>query len=241
MRAHRNERAIPRRHFLAWGGAAGALAGLERLVPDYLHRGGDRSHPGRPPDVLHGGDGPIHLTIARTPVEVDGRRAMATTINGTVPGPLLRFREGDEAVIHVTNELDEDTSIHWHGILLPNGMDGVPNVNFPGIRPGETFTYRYPIRQYGTYWYHSHSGLQEQEGHYAPLVIDPAGDDPVAFDRSSSRTGRSRMPTGSWPGSRRSRTTTTSGSAPSSTSSGTRPGTASARRSGTGSHGARCA
>ncbi len=172
---------ISRRRFLHHGGALGLLAGMEGLLPGYLRtssRQGDRPAPG----VLNGSDGEIHLTIAETAIEIDGRRATATTINGTVPGPLIRFREGDEAVIHVTNELEEDTSVHWHGILLPNAMDGVPNVNYPGIRPGETFTARFPVRQYGTYWYHSHSGLQEQLGHYGPLVIDPAHE-PLDFDR----------------------------------------------------------
>ncbi len=116
-------------------------------------------------------------------LEFGGRMGKAVTINGTVPGPLLRFTEGDEAVLRVHNRLDEDTSIHWHGILLPNGMDGVPGVNFPGIKARSTFEYHYPIKQYGTYWYHSHSAFQEQLGHYGPLVIDPAGGDPYAFDR----------------------------------------------------------
>ena len=105
------------------------------------------------------------------------------TVDGSVPGPLLRFREGEAVTLRVRNELDEPTSIHWHGILLPFEMDGVPGVTFPGIPPGETFTYRYPVVQSGTYWYHSHTGLQEQLGHYGPLVIDPAGSDPVTYDR----------------------------------------------------------
>jgi CopA family copper-resistance protein len=100
-----------------------------------------------------------------------------------VPGPLLRFREGDDAIIHVTNTLSEDTSLHWHGILLPYDMDGVPEVSFPGIRPGETFTYRFPIRQFGTYWYHSHSGFQEQRGVYGPLIIEPREPEPFEYDR----------------------------------------------------------
>ena len=127
--------------------------------------------------------GPFDLAIRETPFGFRGRRATATTINGTIPGPLLRFREGEEAVIHVNNGLREDTSIHWHGLLVPNPMDGVPDVNFPGIRPGETFTYRFPLRQYGTYWYHSHSGMQEQVGHYAPLIIDPIEPEPFQYDR----------------------------------------------------------
>ncbi len=125
----------------------------------------------------------MNLVIDRTPFGFAGKRGVATTINGTVPGPLLRFREGDRATINVTNRLREDTSIHWHGLLVPNAMDGVPGVNFPGIHPGQTFIYEFPLRQYGTYWYHSHSGLQEQLGHYGPLIIDPLEPEPFAYDR----------------------------------------------------------
>jgi len=126
---------------------------------------------------------PVDLTIARTPIVVAGRRAEAVAINGSVPGPTIRLREGDEAVIRVTNALHEPTSIHWHGIILPNAMDGVPLVTFPGIPAGETFEYRFPIRQAGTYWYHSHSGMQEQLGHYGAIVIEPAKGEEVAADR----------------------------------------------------------
>jgi FtsP/CotA-like multicopper oxidase with cupredoxin domain len=87
----------------------------------------------------------VDLRVAEAAITLDGRRATAVAINGTVPGPILRFREGDEAVIRVTNALDEDTSIHWHGIILPNEMDGVPGVTFAGIPPRTTFTYRYPL------------------------------------------------------------------------------------------------
>jgi CopA family copper-resistance protein len=131
--------------------------------------------------VLSGED--IHLTIDHAPLRVDGRPGHAVAINGTVPGPLIRLKQGQDVRIHVTNRLAEDTSIHWHGLLVPFHMDGVPGVSFPGIRPGETFTYAFPVIQSGTYWYHSHSGHQEQMGHYAPLVIDPEGADPVGYDR----------------------------------------------------------
>jgi CopA family copper-resistance protein len=104
-------------------------------------------------------------------------------VNGSLPAPLIRLREGQTARLSVTNTLDEDTSIHWHGVLLPFHMDGVPGVSFPGIRPGETFDYEFPVIQSGTFWYHSHSNLQEAMGHYGPLIIDPAGTDPVAYDR----------------------------------------------------------
>src|SRR3546814_6854282 len=99
------------------------------------------------------------------------------------PAPLLRLREGRNVRLAVTNTLDEDTSIHWHGVLLPFQMDGVPGVSFPGIRPGETFVYEFPVKQAGTFWYHSHSDLQEALGHYGPIIIDPAAPDPVAYDR----------------------------------------------------------
>lgn len=125
----------------------------------------------------------INLTIERRAFEIEGRSGSAVTINGSVPGPLLRLREGDNARLTVTNLLDEDTSIHWHGLILPFHMDGVPGVSFPGISPGASFTYEFPVRQSGTYWYHSHSGLQEPVGHYAPMIIDPQGPDPIASDR----------------------------------------------------------
>lgn len=125
----------------------------------------------------------IKLTIGQATVTIDGREGHAVAINGMVPGPLIRLKEGTTVRLSVTNTLNEDTSIHWHGLLVPFQMDGVPGVSFPGIKAGETFTYEFPVKQSGTYWYHSHSGMQEQEGHYAPIVIDPAGPDPVAFDR----------------------------------------------------------
>ncbi|MBU4295909.1 MAG: multicopper oxidase domain-containing protein [Proteobacteria bacterium] len=114
-----------------------------------------------------------HLEIASQPVDITGKPTTAMTINGSIPGPVLRFREGDLARIHVSNRMDVETSIHWHGILVPPGMDGVPNISFPPIAPGATFTYEFPIRQSGTYWYHSHSGLQEQRGVYGSIVIEP--------------------------------------------------------------------
>jgi L-ascorbate oxidase len=104
-------------------------------------------------------------------------------VNGTIPGPLIRLREGETARIAVTNRLEEQTSIHWHGLLVPFRMDGVPGVSFPGIAAGDTYHYEFPIMQSGTYWYHSHSGMQEAVGLYGPLIVDPAGPDPIASDR----------------------------------------------------------
>jgi CopA family copper-resistance protein len=125
----------------------------------------------------------IRLKIAHRMLTIDGRTSHAIGINGTIPGPLVRLREGTTVRLHVENALDEDSSIHWHGLILPFHMDGVPGISFPGIAPGTIFTYEFPVQQSGTYWYHSHSGLQEQLGHYGPIVIDPAGPDPVEHDR----------------------------------------------------------
>ena len=125
----------------------------------------------------------INLTVGAGMRTVQGRRGHGVAVNGSVPGPLVRLREGQNVRINVTNHLEEDTSIHWHGLLLPFQFDGVPGVSFPGIKPHQTFTYEFPVRQAGTYWYHSHSGLQEQTGHYGPLIIEPAAGEPVQVDR----------------------------------------------------------
>lgn len=127
--------------------------------------------------------GTYDLVIDEQPLEIDGKTKSAMTINGGIPGPTLRFKEGEDVTINVTNNLDVDSSIHWHGLLLPYTQDGVPGISFPGIRPGETFTYRFPIVQAGTYWYHSHSGFQEQEGVYGSIVIEPAKREPYRYDR----------------------------------------------------------
>ncbi|MDO8288728.1 MAG: copper resistance system multicopper oxidase [Parvibaculum sp.] len=128
--------------------------------------------------------GEYTLTIDKKIVDVGGRKGESLTINGQLPGPTLRFKEGEDVTINVINKLDEDTSLHWHGLLLPADMDGVPMFNgFHGIKPGTTFTYQFKIRQSGTYWYHSHSGGQEQEGLYGSIVIDPADKEPVPSDR----------------------------------------------------------
>jgi CopA family copper-resistance protein len=161
---------------LAMGGLAYGFSGL---FPAWAQSGTTGSAPPLP--TLSGPD--IRLNVGASAFTLGGETGHAITINGSLPAPLLRLREGQAARIAVTNTLEEDTSIHWHGLLLPFQMDGVPGVSFPGIKPGETFVYEFPVRQSGTYWYHSHSGLQEQEGHYGPLVIDPAGPDPVAYDR----------------------------------------------------------
>src|SRR3546814_872561 len=111
------------------------------------------------------------LVIDEITVEHSGTPKSAIAYNGQTPGPTLRFKEGEEVTIAVTNKLDEATSIHWHGLIVPPAQDGVPGISFPGIAPGETFTYRFPIVQSGTYWFHSHSGMQEQDGAYGSIVI----------------------------------------------------------------------
>ncbi len=167
-----------RRQLLRSTGGAAAVFGASSLIPGWA-RSADQGNLGIP--SLTGAK--FDLTIGKFPVRINGRAGIATGINGTVPAPLIRFREGEEVTLNVTNTLKEDTSIHWHGLLVPFYMDGVPGVAFPGIKPGETFTYKYAVPQNGTYWYHSHSGLQEQLGHYGPIIIDPKNTDPVEYDR----------------------------------------------------------
>ena len=127
--------------------------------------------------------GEYNLTI--DPVEIDTGTFTRSGVgfNGASPGPVLRFREGEEVTINVTNNLDEDSSIHWHGLILPYQQDGVPKISYPGIAPGETFTYRFPIVQSGTYWFHSHSGFQEPDGAYGAIVIEPKDAEPFRHDR----------------------------------------------------------
>ena len=125
----------------------------------------------------------VDLTIGETPINVTGSERTALSINGTVPGPVLWFKEGETLEINVHNALDEETSIHWHGLILPFRQDGVPGISFDGIQPGTTHTYRFPAQQSGTYWYHSHSGLQEQSGVYGAIVIEPEGREPFRYDR----------------------------------------------------------
>jgi CopA family copper-resistance protein len=155
----------------------GAVAGLGLWKPSAW-----AAVPGRQQvAVLSGTD--FDLRIAETPMNFTGSPRMAVTVNGTIPAPALRWREGDTVTLRVANALDEDTSIHWHGILLPANMDGVPGLSFDGIRPGETYVYRFRVRQSGTYWYHSHSGFQEQGGVYGPLLIEPREPEPFQYDR----------------------------------------------------------
>ena len=168
---------LNRRGFLAAGAAAAAFTGVRPAWAQTVSHGLAAKGFG----TLSGRD--LALTIAEQEFVVDGRAGHAIALNGTIPAPLLRLEEGENFRLTVHNHLDEDTSIHWHGLLVPFAMDGVPGVSFPGIPARSTFVYEFQLRQAGTYWYHSHSGLQEQLGHYGPMIIDPAGADPIAYDR----------------------------------------------------------
>jgi CopA family copper-resistance protein len=170
---------LDRRSLLRGVAAGGGLMALQAALPAWAQTGS----PGLRADLPTLTGPTIDLTVGHSPFTVGGRSGHAVTVNGTLPAPLIRLREGQNARLTVTNTLDEDTSIHWHGLLLPFQMDGVPGISFPGIKAGETFVYEFPVIQSGTYWYHSHSNLQEAMGHYGPIIIDPAGADPVPCDR----------------------------------------------------------
>jgi CopA family copper-resistance protein len=166
-----------RRTFVKGLAMGGALAGLG----GWGHALWAQSPQPMEPQTLTGRE--FDLRIGETPMNITGSPRTALTINGTLPGPTLRWREGDTVTLRVTNALDEDTSIHWHGILLPANMDGVPGLSFNGIHPGEAYRYHFEVRQAGTYWYHSHSGFQEQAGVYAPLIIEPREPEPFTYER----------------------------------------------------------
>lgn len=168
-----------RRRFVQGLALAGAFAALNWKLP---YASGET----QTTNVLSGKE--FELTIDTMPLNITGRSRLATVVNGSMPGPTLRLREGDTVAIAVTNRLKESTSIHWHGMRIPAEMDGVPGVSFAGIEPGKTFVYRFPVKQSGTYWYHSHSGFQEQTGLGGALIIEPRNIEPrnpglVAFDR----------------------------------------------------------
>ncbi len=176
----RTDKDLSRREFIMAGGAGIFVAGLQFALPAPLWAltANNGIIPGSPRNRYD-------LTIGYSPFQVDGRPSTATAINGTVPGPLIHLREGDDVELNVTNLMmdTEHASIHWHGLLVPFRMDGVPGVNFDGIPPGETYQYRYRVKQAGTYWYHSHSAFQEQTGTYGPLIIDPLDGEPFKYDR----------------------------------------------------------
>jgi CopA family copper-resistance protein len=168
-----------RRRFVTGMAAGGALLGLG-MAPGIAS-----AAPMRKQQVQTLSGTRFDLTYSPTPVNFTGQERFATAINGSVPAPTLRWREGDNVSLKVTNNLAEDTSIHWHGIILPSSQDGVPNISdgFPGIKPGDSFTYNFPVIQSGTFWYHSHSGFQEPTGAYGAIVIDPKEPEPFSYDR----------------------------------------------------------
>ncbi|WP_020563063.1 copper resistance system multicopper oxidase [Methylosarcina fibrata] len=167
---------LSRRRFIEGLAAGGILLGLSPWI-----KTAQAKETKQFAEVLAGTE--FDLTIAETSVNFTGAQRAATTVNGSIPAPTLRWREGDTVTLRVTNRLAEETSIHWHGILPPYQMDGVPGISFKGIAPGETFTYRFKVQQSGTYWYHSHSGMQEQTGLYGAIIVEPAGADPIRADR----------------------------------------------------------
>ncbi len=177
---------VGRRRFVQGVAAAGALAGLGLPPARATAQAWPAGHPELSGPELSGPElsgSVFDLAIGKAPVNVTGSRASATLVNQMLPGPVLRWREGDTVVLNVTNGLSVPTSIHWHGILSPSNMDGVPGLSFAGIMPGETFTYRIPIPQHGTYWYHSHSAFQEQTGLYGAIVVEPRGGYTHRFER----------------------------------------------------------
>ena len=172
-----NTALMSRRRFVTGVAAGGALLGLGLSSQSSFAAASTRQ------SIVTLAGSMFDLDIGYKTVNYTGRERPATAINGSVPGPILRWREGDRVTLRVTNHLAHDTSIHWHGVILPADMDGVPGISFDGIKPGETFTYQFDVRQNGTFWYHSHSGFQEQTGLYGAIVIEPSRPDPVAYDR----------------------------------------------------------
>lgn len=165
-----------RRSFVKGLAATGLLGGLGMWrAPVWAV-----TSPGQP-NVLSGTD--FDLYIGELPVNITGTARTAMAINGSIPGPILRWREGDTVTLRVRNRLQQDTSIHWHGIILPANMDGVPGLSFHGIAPDGMYEYKFKVQQNGTYWYHSHSGFQEQVGVYGALVIDAKEPEPFTYDR----------------------------------------------------------
>ena len=175
LRPPENQDGLERRRFVQGLGAAGMAA----IVWPHASEARTAAASNGPPEL---GGTEFDLDIAPLPVNFTGRARYATAVNGRVPGPVLRVREGDTVTLRVKNSLNEMTSIHWHGMILPPEMDGVPGISFSGIAPGETFTYRFIVRQSGTYWYHAHT-LAEQTGLYGAMIVEPRGPDPIVADR----------------------------------------------------------
>ena len=169
-----------RRKFLSTSLAIGGTAGLLTAMPAWARGATSGTLARKGSDVLSG----EHLTmkVADAAFRTGNRRGAGVTVNGTIPGPLVRLQEGQNLVVDMVNNSSEGTSIHWHGLLVPFLMDGVPGVTMTALEPGKTFRYEFPIRQSGTYWWHAHT-LQEPLGHYGPIIIDPKGPEPVEYDR----------------------------------------------------------
>lgn len=171
------EMLMPRRQFVKGMAMGGALIGLG-VTPRHLFVG---SNPSLAQPTLRGKA--FKLSLAPQRVNFTGCERVATAVNGSVPGPILRWQEGERVTLDVSNRLAESSSIHWHGMILPTEMDGVPDISFTGIAPGETFRYQFDIKQSGTFWYHSHSEFQEQTGMYGAIIIDPLEPEPFSYDR----------------------------------------------------------
>ena len=185
-----NSTTLSRRHLIAGLGAASAFGAMPAWAQGHSigGHGGGHSVSRRGAAAIRAGfdevrGEAIDLAVRDGLRIIEGRRSIGRAVNGTVPGPLIRLREGQNVRFNVANHLREDTSIHWHGLLVPFQMDGVPGISFPGIKPDKTFTYDFPVRQAGTYWYHSHSGFQEQAGLYGALIIDAAEPEPFDYQR----------------------------------------------------------
>ena len=171
---------LDRRKLITSSLALGGAAGLSAAMPAWARgsRNGTMARKGS--DVLSGEH--LNMTVADAAFATGSRRGPAVTVNGTIPGPLVRLKEGQNLVVDMVNDSSEGTSIHWHGLLVPFLMDGVPGVTMAALEPGKIFRYEFPIRQAGTYWWHAHT-LQEPMGHYGPIIIDPRGPEPVKYDR----------------------------------------------------------
>ena len=171
---------LNRRQFVKGLTLTSVSAALGSHLPKALANPTTLSNPNKQP-ILTGTE--FDLTISQKTVNITGNPRKAVLVNGSLPAPTLVWREGDTITLRVKNELDEDTSIHWHGIILPTRMDGVPGFSFAGIKPGETYHYQFTVQQHGTYWYHSHSGYQEQLGLYGAIVILPKKAEPLTYDK----------------------------------------------------------
>ncbi|MCC6164364.1 MAG: copper resistance system multicopper oxidase [Acidobacteria bacterium] len=172
---------VSRRRFVTGLAAGGVVLAAQQFAPSRVSAGIRATQARQPQQSLRGQA--FDLEIGESSVDFTGRARTAITVNGSLPAPLLHWREGDVVTMRVRNTLREDASIHWHGLVLPANMDGVPGLSFDGIRAGGEYTYRFPVTQAGTYWYHSHSGFQEQRGLYGPIVIEPREPDPIRADR----------------------------------------------------------